>query len=121
MQQKNNVMELLGMADIKPTRMPISLNMNDFENLCFSFKEMCDRDPVINNYISQECLRQTLAYQEQNAFFLDKGLQEETDSFIQIEDSLNWLYNEFLNSLNRIMSFIKIGILKFITEVIFNN
>ena len=87
MQQKRNTFELLGMAGIKPDRLPLTLNMNEIESLCYSFKEMCDRDPLINDYICSDVLVKTLAYQEQQGFFTNlKDDNNRPDNLVIEED-----------------------------------
>ncbi len=62
--QMRNVYALLEMVDLDYKMKPIDLTMHDIEKICIAYKEFCDRDPDIANYLQSDVRKLTLAYQE---------------------------------------------------------
>jgi hypothetical protein len=73
--QRKNVSELLAVAGVEANRQAISLTMDEMEKIAFVYKDMCERDPIINGYINSDCKRETLEYQLENKLFLKEGVE----------------------------------------------
>lgn len=72
---------LLSTCRIPADRTAITLEMNDFEKIAYTYKDMCDKEPRLNKYVFPEVRELLLDYQIEHGLFEDKDLLESGGDF----------------------------------------
>ncbi|TRY71840.1 hypothetical protein TCAL_00304 [Tigriopus californicus] len=72
---------LLSTCRIHPNRTAVSLDMNDFEKIAFTYKDMCDKEPRLKKYVLPELRELLLDYQIEHGLFEDQDVLDSGSGF----------------------------------------